>query len=110
MNDVQKTTPSGIAASKKTASIDAEMQKYVDKIKYASSLWALLNAVNEAESYMKGKDIGVLDNYLENSQLQTFGGEAPRDISEIWSWDAEDLMVVGPDGNFVLVARDESTT
>jgi len=107
MNDVQKATPSGIAASKKNASIGAKMQKYVDKIQNASSLGALLNAVNEAESYMKGKDIGNLDNYLELSQLQTFGGEAPRDISEIWSWDVDDLMVVGPDGNFVLVPRDE---
>ena len=83
------------------------VQYYIDKIKYAPSLRALCEAVEEAEDFIYKKDLGALDNYLESS-LPTFGGEEPKiNTSEIWSWDADELMVTGPDGDYAIVSREE---
>jgi hypothetical protein len=82
------------------------VQHYIDKIKYAPSLWALCEAVEEAENFIYKNDLGALDNYVETSNLPTFGGEEPKNTSEIWSWDPDELMVIGPDGDYVIVSRE----
>jgi hypothetical protein len=83
-----------------------ELQHYIDNVKLAHSLAALCDAVNGAAAYILKNDLGDLDNHIDVSSLPTFGGEEPRDTTEIWSWDAEDLMIIGPDGKFVLVFRE----
>jgi hypothetical protein len=84
------------------------VQHYIDKIKYAPSLRALCEAVEEAEDFIYKNDLGALDSYIETSNLPTFGGEEPKEnTSEIWSWDADELMVTGPDGDYAIVSREE---
>jgi hypothetical protein len=83
-----------------------DVQNYISKIKRAPSLWALRDAINEAEEYISQNDLGDLENYTEMSRLPTFGGE-PSESTEIWSWDPEDLIMLGPDGDFMLVSREE---
>jgi hypothetical protein len=84
-----------------------DLQNYIDNVKYAPSLSALSEAINAAEAHIVHNDLGALENYVSMSNLPTFGGAEPRDTVEIWSWDAEDLLIVGPDGKFVLVSREE---
>jgi hypothetical protein len=84
-----------------------DVQNYIRKIKRAPSLWGLRDAINKAEDYISQNDLGDLDNYVEMSRLPTFGCEEPSDTMEIWSWDPDDLLMVGPDGDFVLVSREE---
>jgi hypothetical protein len=84
-----------------------DLQNYIYNVKNAPSLSALCEAVNAASTHIVQNDLGDLDNYVDMSSLPTFGGAEPRDTHEIWSWDAEDLMMVGPDGKFVLVSREE---
>jgi len=83
-----------------------DLQNYIDNVKSVTSLAALGDAVKGAESYIQLNNLGDLDDYVEMSNLQTFGGAQPRDNNEVWSWDAEDLVMVGPDGSFVLVSRE----
>jgi hypothetical protein len=84
------------------------VKHYIDKIKHAPSLRALCEAVEEAEDFIYKNDLGALDSYLETSNLPTFGGEEPKEnTSEIWSWDADELMVTGPDGDYAIVSREQ---
>jgi hypothetical protein len=60
------------------------------------------------EDFIYKNDLGALDSYIETFNLPTFGGEEPKkNTSEIWSWDADELMVTGPDGDYAIVSREE---
>ena len=83
------------------------VQHYISKIKHAPSLRALCDAVVAAEDFIHEHDLGALDNYIETSKLLTFGGDEPKNIDDIWSWDADELMVTGPDGDYAVVSREE---
>lgn len=51
--------------------------------------------------------LAVLREYQPDDldDLPTFGGDAPRDTSEIWAWDAERLLVGTCLANLEIVAR-----
>lgn len=48
------------------------------------------------------------DGELDWSSLPTFGGEAPRDIINVWSWDATRLLVGESADDLRIVPRTEA--
>jgi hypothetical protein len=83
------------------------VEEYIDKITFAASLRELRDAVVDAYDFLNRHDLGDLDDYVSMSALPIFGGQVPSDTNEIWSWDAEELMVTGPEGGFIVVDREE---
>jgi hypothetical protein len=61
----------------------AEVQDYIDRITFATSLRGLCSAVEDASDFLLKNDLGDLDDYVAASALPTFGGEAPTDTNEI---------------------------
>ncbi|WP_271602771.1 hypothetical protein [Bradyrhizobium sp. CCBAU 45384] len=82
-----------------------ELRDYISNIEFATSLRELRSAVVDAYDFLGQQDLGDLDDYVSMSALPTFGGEKPNDTNEVWSWDADELMVTGPDGDFAIVER-----
>lgn len=75
------------------------------KITTASDLIELRDALNVFES-MELPEGQKTTDYVDYSNLPTFGGEEPTDTYEKFSWDADNLMV--SDGNkWILVPRIE---
>jgi hypothetical protein len=67
------------------------------KVNATQSLRDLADALNEIDD----NDLDIVDL----SALPTFGGEMPRDTIDVWSWDAEHVMLVEGE-SFVVVKRD----
>ena len=65
----------------------------------AQSLTELCACLNEwAEAIADSiNNSGDLDDYDSDlTSLPTFGGPEPRDTTEVWSWDAEHILINGP--------------
>lgn len=71
----------------------------IQDIKTASSLYDLMVVLQEMDD-----DQNLLEQAL--CDLPTFGGEAPRDTTGVFSWDARNLLVQDTNGEWDIVARD----
>ena len=73
-------------------------QSRIDACKNLVQLCATLNAI-EAEIENEDSDFNVyIGDYVDITDLPTFGGVAPKNTAGIWSWDAEYQIVAGGDG------------
>lgn len=59
--------------------------------------------LEELLDYIKNNDI----DDREMCDLPTFGGDAPSDTSEIWSWDEEHLLIGACSDEYEIVTREE---
>lgn len=54
------------------------------------TLRALCDAMN---SFVPSHDNERLEDVVDLCNLPTYGGEAPADTTNIWSWDADSILV-----------------
>jgi hypothetical protein len=64
--------------------------------------------LNELFEAMKGNDPRTLDKHGNwSADLPTFGGTAPDDTSEVWSWDKENCIIGTHNDDLEIVPRAE---
>lgn len=56
---------------------------------------------------MRNHDPRTMDGEEWSADLPTFGGEEPTDTYQVWSWDAERLIVGSCSDELRIVSRDE---
>ncbi len=62
----------------------------------ANSLSDLCNILNERAELIAWDDDGLIDDYpCDVTSLPTFGGTDPRDTTEVYSWNADSVLVPG---------------
>jgi hypothetical protein len=66
----------------------------------AQNLQGLCNVLNDFES----DDGEILDNVVDLPGLPTFGGVDPSDTRDVWSWDADSVLLW--DGRYYIARRD----
>ena len=67
---------------------------------------AICNLTDLLEWMKQGDDDG-LDWLNRLNLIPTFGGDAPSDTSEIWSWDEEHLLIGACSDEYEIVTREE---
>jgi len=67
----------------------------------SSNLIELCNILNE---YEPADEYATLDTVVDLPGLPTFGGVDPTDTREVWSWDAENVLLF--DGVYYVEKRD----
>lgn len=78
-----------------------------------NSLSELRDLINEcsnlcnSEHRQAWEEAGLRDEFLSGdySDLPTFGGDAPANLSSVWSWDEHNLLV--GDGPLEIMSREK---
>jgi len=90
--------------TKHTPTID-EWQAAVNACETLEQLLEVLRGIQRLEFERRA---AVWDHVMD--ALPTFGGEAPDDTDEIWSWDEARLLVSDGIGGFEIVHGDPAAT
>ena len=80
---------------------DDEMEVFEDL-----TIEAICNLRDLLEWMKQGDDDG-LDWLNRRNLIPTFGGDAPSDTSEIWSWDEEHLLIGACSDEYEIVTRED---
>ena len=65
-----------------------------------------LREYNDRLCYTRSHHEVKIDEWIDLTELKTFGGVEPKDTAGIWSWDDKHLLV-GDDGEWDIKTRSE---
>ena len=88
---------------------DTVYRRACDAIREATTLEDALDAARrEATLRRQGDDAGHAFHHFDYTEdMPVFGGAAPADTQEVWSWDRDHLLVGGCVSEWRIVRRDE---
>jgi hypothetical protein len=87
---------------------ESTLDEIAVRIRNASNLRELRDAINEFRQLSdEGADVenALKVRGVDMCALPLFGGPEPSDTTNIWSWDADSLLIADTDGDMKIVER-----
>jgi hypothetical protein len=69
------------------------MNAYQKQINDSKTLGELADTLNSISSELREQNETTIDQVVDTTSLPTFGGADVKSTSEVWSWDANNLLV-----------------
>jgi len=80
------------------------IRKFQDRVDAATDLNNLVAIMEEITEEIHPSELKI-DQAIDLAMLPTFGGTDPQEVSEVWSWDEKNVLVVDSQNRWSIEPR-----